>query len=120
MWAVEFRSAPPLAWWVPWAVVALCAASAVPLIAGGLAVARSTGPKPISGGSAGDLFDDLGFRMHPWRFACLVAAVVGFAAFTQGWYAEGDPGSGLVHGSSEVIAVLTCFALLGRRLALGE
>jgi hypothetical protein len=118
VWAVEFRNAPPLAWWVPWAVVALCSVSAVPLIAGGLAVARSSGPESISGGAAGDLFDDLGFRLDPWRFAGLVAAVVGIAAFAQGWYAEGDPGRGLVHGSAEVIAVLTCFALLGRRLAL--
>jgi hypothetical protein len=35
-----------------------------------------------------------------------------------GWYAEGDPGSGLVRGAFEAVALLACFAVLGRTLGL--
>jgi hypothetical protein len=118
VWAAEFRGAPPLASWVPWLIAALCAASVVPLMAGGVAVARSAGPASFEGGPPGDVFDDLGFRIDPWRFAGLVAGTVGVLGFAQGWYAEGDPGTGLIHGGFEAIAVVACFAALGRRLAL--
>jgi len=64
------------------------------------------------------LFDDLGFRMDAWRFALLFAASIGLLGFAGGWIVEGDPGSGVVRGGFEGLAVLLCFVTLGRRLAL--
>jgi hypothetical protein len=55
---------------------------------------------------------------HPWRFAALVATAVGLGSFVAGWYAEGDPGSGIVRGVFESVALLICFACLGRFLGL--
>ena len=60
----------------------------------------------------------LGLPMHPWRFALLIAASVGLLGFAAGWYAEGDPGSGVVRGGFEAVALLVCFAALGRTLGL--
>jgi hypothetical protein len=55
---------------------------------------------------------------HPWRFAVMWAVAVGGVGFAGGWYVEGDPGSGLVRGVFEALALLVCFAVLGRILGL--
>jgi hypothetical protein len=55
---------------------------------------------------------------HPWGFALLCAGVVGLGGSLLGVYAEGDPGSGLVRGAFEAVALLICFAALGRSLGL--
>ena len=127
IFAVDFRNAAPLASWVAPTVLAICGVLAIPLGAASAALVRSAGPQAPPG-PAGDVFDDLApvFRLrplrpfpgHPWRFAFLFAACVGLIGFALGWTAEGDPGSGVVRGGFEGLAVLMCFAALGRRLAL--
>ena len=110
VWSVEFR--------VDAVLLALASASAVALAAGTAAVVRAGRPQAVAGGPAGDVFDDLGFRIDPWRFALLFAAAVAVAGFVAGWVAEGDPGSAVVRAGFEGVAVIACFAVLGRRLAL--
>jgi len=117
------------AWWT-WATVSACVLLAAPLTGAAYAVSSSACPSASPGGGAGDIFDDLGpvarigavrrleLAEHPWRFAGLSALVVGVAAFALGWYAEGDPGSGLVRGIFEAVVLLICFAALGRTLGL--
>jgi hypothetical protein len=110
VWIVEYRQSR-------WLLV-LPVLAAAALGVARVSLARSGRPQARSGGVAGDVFDDLGFRMEPWSFAVLFAAVVGLVGFAGGWVAEGDPGSGVVRGAFEGIAVLGCFAFFGRRLAL--
>ncbi len=110
LWTVEYSAA---GWLLLPAVLA-----AVPLGAGVVALSGASQPQAVAEGPAGDVFDDIGFRMDPWPFALLFALLVGALGFAGGWVAEGDPGSGLVRGAFEAFAVLACFAALGRRLAL--
>jgi hypothetical protein len=126
--AVNFEGT--LAGWWTWGVLATTAALLVPLAAAAYRVSDSGCPAAAPDGTAGDVFDDLGivFRSepvarlrlpeHPWLFAVICAAGVGAAGFLAGWYAEGDPGSGLVRGGFEALALLVCFAALGRLLGL--
>jgi hypothetical protein len=110
VWVVEYRQA---VWLLVFPLVA------VPVLAfAAFAVAQAGETQAVPGGAPGDVFDDLGIRMDPWPFALLFASLVGALAFAAGWVAEGDPGSGLVRGAFEGIAVLACFVALGRRLAL--
>jgi hypothetical protein len=110
LWSVEFRVDP--------ALLGLAALSFLALGIGASAVIRAARPRASAAGPAGDLFDDLGFRMDPWRFALLFAGLITVLGFAGGWAAEGGPGGGVVRGAFEGFAVLACFALLGRRLAL--
>jgi hypothetical protein len=116
-------------WWVA-TTVGACVLLLVPLAGADLLVTRSARPLPAFEGEAGDVFDDLApiirrtpigrldLADHPWPFALLCAAVVGGLAFAAGWYAEGDPGSGLVRGGFEAAAFVISFAALGRKLGL--
>jgi hypothetical protein len=116
-------------WWI-WATVGACALTAAPLAVAGVRLASSSSPVALASGEPGDVFDDLAplfavglvrrlaLPEHPWRFAALAAAVVGLAGLAAGWYGEGDPGSGIVRGGFEAVALLICFALLGRFLGL--
>jgi hypothetical protein len=110
VWSLEFR--------VDAELLALAAVSFFALGVAASAVIRAGRPRAVAAGAAGDLFDDLGFRMDPWRFALLFASAIALLGLAGGWVAEGDPGSGLVRGAFEGVAVLACFAALGRRLAL--
>jgi hypothetical protein len=126
LFALQGELAP---WWT-WATVAACVVLFLPLGVAARAVSGSVCPAAAPGGETGDVFDDLApllrlrpvrqLRLpgHPWRFAVLCAVAVGVAAFAAGWYAEGDPGSGLVRGIFEALALLICFAALGRKLGL--
>ena len=117
------------AWWA-WTTLAVCVVAALPLSAASAAVAHARHPVGAPEGGAGDVFDDFApvFRWtpvrrlelaeHPWRLALLCAAAVFALSLAGGWYAEGDPGSGLVRGGFEAVALVVCFALLGRRLGL--
>ena len=117
------------AWWT-WTVVT---AGPVLLVLLGLAVVgvqRSSELAAAPGGRAGDVFDDLAplFRLgpvgalelpdHPWRFAAACAGAVGLVGFAGGAYLEGGAGPGVVRGGFEAVALLACFALLGRPLGL--
>jgi hypothetical protein len=127
LYAVEFRSAVPLEHWVGPTILGICAALAIPLGGGAIALARARGPEAVPG-PADDVFDDFapvfrlgplrGLPRHPWRFALLFAVGIGLVGFGLGWTVEGDPGSGIFRGAFEGLAVLVCFAALGRPLAL--
>jgi hypothetical protein len=117
------------AWWIVLTVALSCALS-IPVALAGVALVRSAAPEAAPGGRANDVFDDLApvFGLppvrrlelpdHPWRFAILCASAVFVLGLAGGWYAEGDPGSGLVRGGFEAIALLASFAVLGRTLGL--
>jgi hypothetical protein len=121
-----------LAGWWTWTTVAACALLVFPIGAARMRLASSARPVAPAGGTPGDIFDDLAPLLalapirrlelpeHPWRFAALCAAGVGLAAFAAGWVAEGDPASGIVRGGFEALALLGCFALLGRTLGLRQ
>ncbi len=123
-------SAGELAAWWAWTTLALATVSALPLAVAARTLARAGHCASTPEGGAADVFDDLGpvFRWapvrrlelpeHPWRFALLCAAGVFVLGLVGGWYGEGDPGSGIVRGVFEALALLACFALLGRRLGL--
>ncbi len=132
VWAVEFRAQlAPGRGWVANAILVAAAALIVLLTAAAVLVARSTSPVAVTGTADGIVVDELepllrrlgpASRLfdtaHPWRLALAVAGAVGAAALAAGWLGEGDPGSGLVRGVFEAVAVLACFATLGRVLAL--
>jgi hypothetical protein len=104
VWAFEFGEGAP--------GLALGAAGLVPLAVALTALARASGPQAVTGGPAEDVFDDLRLerlRPHPWRFALFVAAVLAVAGLAFG---------GPVQAAFEATALLACFAVLGRPLAL--
>ena len=110
IWIVEYRQA---AWLLVFPLLGL------PVLGvAAMAVHRAGEAQAVSAGAPEDVFDDLGFRLDPWPFAVAFAGIIGLVAFAGGWAVDGDPGSGIVRGGFEGIAVLGCFALLGRRLAL--
>ena len=110
VWVLEYGQA---AWLLVFPLLALAI-----LALAATAVHHAGEPQAVAGGPADDVFDDLGFRLDPWPFAFLVAAVIGLVGFAGGWAVEGDPGSGIVRGGFEAVAVVLCFAALGRPLAL--
>jgi hypothetical protein len=115
VYAHEFR--PALAgWWVTLTYASTIAASSL-LIAATVPTIRAARLRPEIAGAAGDVFDDLGFRLEPWRFASLVAVGVGLAVWVAG-IAQGDPIDGLLRGVLEGLACLGGFAVLGRYLGL--
>ena len=126
--AVDFEGT--MAGWWTWMTVATSAALIAPLAGASYLVSDSACPAAQPGAAPSDVFEELSvvFRLeplvrlrlpeHPWRFATLCASGVGGLAFLGSWYAEGDPGSGLVRGGFETLAVLVCFAALGRVLGL--
>ena len=115
-----------------WATASLAVSASFALAFGVVAAMtlRSTRPRacpderPVE-----DVFDDLApvldrpaFRRlelsaHPWRFAVLVA-VVAAVPVVLGGVADGDPFDGLLRAATEIVAVLGCFAVLGRPLGL--
>ncbi len=104
VWAFEFRDLGP--------ILGACLALAIPLTAGGRMLARSREPHAVVGGEAGDVFEDLRlgrFRAHPWRFALVAAGAAASVGLAVG---------GPVHAAFEAAALLGCFAIFGRRLAL--
>jgi hypothetical protein len=123
-------SAGTLAAWWTWSAAATCAFLLAPLAGASYVVSDSACPAAAPGGPAGDVFDDLGpvlrigplrrlrLEAHPWRFAVISAVAVGLLGVAGGWYAEGDPGSGIVRGAFEAIALVICFAALGKALGL--
>jgi hypothetical protein len=126
--ALDFEGT--MAGWWTWATLATTAVLLMPLATASYRVSDSACPAAAPGGPAGSVFDDLAIVFasepvarlrlpeHPWLFATICAVGVGGAAFLAGWYAEGDPGSGLVRGGFEAIALVVCFAGLGRLLGL--
>ncbi len=104
-----------------WIVVA--SGATLPLLAlSAWRVVIAARPRPLPGGEAGDVFDELArvasLRAHPWLFAGLVAGAAGTLVCISGWSAEGTVADGLVRGIPEALAVLGAYAAFGRVLAL--
>jgi hypothetical protein len=124
LWAVEFRAAISTSR----VLFALSIGLALVLAAGVVGLVRSAQPRAAATGASADVFEDLapifrvgplrGLPAHPWQFAALAAAALGLVSFVVGWLDEGDPAGGVARGGFEAIAVLVCFAALGRLLAL--
>jgi hypothetical protein len=78
---------------------------------------------PFARGSAGDIFEDLGWivpsplRGHPWRFALVVAGAIVVIVAVAG-IVQSDPYDGALRGLADGLACMTGFALLGRYLGL--
>ena len=116
-------------WWVTAAMTASASISVL-LVAAATTSVRSTRPAAIAEGQADDVFDDLvdvlprvpGLRAmrlpgEPSRLAFIVASAAAVGVALSGVVAM-DPLDGLVRGMCEGLAVLGCYAVLGRRLGL--
>jgi hypothetical protein len=115
LYGYEFRTALT-SWWVTFAYVATAGASLL-LLAALVPTVRAARLRPRIAGEAGDVFDDLGFRTDPWRFARVVAAGVGAAVWLAG-IVQGDAIDGLLRGVFEGLVCFGGFAVLGRYLGL--
>jgi hypothetical protein len=116
LYAYEF--APSLAGWWTTSTYVAAACAAVLLAAASAPALRAARLRPQVAGSAGDVYDDLGFGAgDPWRLACWVALAVGAAVWLAG-IVQGDPLDGLLRGAFEAAACLAGFAALGRYLGL--
>jgi len=118
LWAYEFRADV-----TAWPVVIGAASLAFVLAASLVAVRRSSRPRPSPGERAGDVFDDLPMLARLGlergaRLAAATATAVFAAGLLGGWAVEGDPGSGLVRGGFEAVALLACYALFAGPLGL--
>lgn len=78
---------------------------------------------PLAGGSAGDIFEDIGWitppqlRGRPWLLALLVAGAIAVILAAAG-IVQNDPYDGALRGLLDGLACLTGFGLLGRYLGL--
>lgn len=106
-------------WWVG-LTLALAAGSTLALGTAAALVRRSARALTTVPGPPGDVFDDLPFSLHGRHRELLAgtALVVVLASSITGWVAEGDPGSGLVRGGIEGVAIVVCWLALGRALGL--
>ena len=126
--ALDFRR-DLASWWVV-ATVVTSTALLIVLAAVALVGIRSLRPRALAEGTAENVFDDLadvlahvpGLRRvplprEPWRLA-LAVAVAAAAGVAVAGVVGADPLDGLVRAIAEGIAVLSCYAALGRRLGL--
>jgi hypothetical protein len=113
--AIELRDVSA-DWWVVLTVAGTSVAAPL-LVLAGVPAGRAARLRPRIEGEAGDLFDDLGFRVDPWQFALFVALGLGLVVFV-GAAIQGDPFDGLLNGAAEALACLAGFAALGRYLGL--
>ena len=109
-------SADVAAWWVALTLIGTALATPLLLLAA-LPTSSAARLHPRVAGSAGDLFDDLGFRTDPWRFAGLLATGLGLLVFLAA-ARQGDPFEGALNGAAEALACLSGFAVFGRYLGL--
>ena len=109
-------SADVAAWWVALTLIGTALATPLLLLAA-LPTASAVRLHPRVAGSAGDLFDDLGFRTDPWRFAGLLAIGLGLLVLLAAAL-QGDPFDGALNGAAEALACLSGFAVFGRYLGL--
>jgi hypothetical protein len=65
----------------------------------------------------GDLGDDLGVQVDPWRVARLLA-VAFFVVVAAAGAVQSDPFDGLVRAAGEALALLAGFWALGRPIGL--
>ncbi len=113
--AVELRH-DVASWWVGFTLSGTAVAGLLLVLAAGPALG-ATRFRPVVAGSSGDLFDDLGFRTDPWRFARHLAIGLGLVVFLVA-AVQGDPFDGALNGAAEALACLAGFAAFGRYLGL--
>jgi hypothetical protein len=111
--------------WVTFAVV-LAAVGIAALLASLPSIWEATRVRPVAGGEAGDIFDDLGvvagflpafLRGRPWRLAVSVAVAVAFVITLVAVPAQ-DAYDGALRGILDALLCLAGFATLGRYLGL--
>jgi hypothetical protein len=109
-------------WWRRLAV-ASAAAGGCAIVAAVIPLLAAREVSPLTRGSAGDMFDDLGWivppplRGHPWRFALVFAGGIAVVLAVAG-IAQSDPYDGALRGLLDGTACLAAFGLLGRYLGL--
>jgi hypothetical protein len=103
-------------WWFALTLAGTSIAAPL-LVVAGIPLTRASRLRPRIAGEAGDLFDDLGFRTSPWRFATFVAVGLGLVVFVAA-AVQGDPFDGALNGAAEALACLGGFAVFGRFLSL--
>ncbi len=116
-------------WWAVAVLVGGLLLSPV-LVHAGMLIAGAARPAAPPGAVAGDALDDLavllppivpvqrlGLAGHPWRFAGLVAALAAGVVLLAG-VAGSDSLDAVLQAGAEALAVLGCFGLFGKYLAL--
>jgi hypothetical protein len=109
-------------WWTTLAI-SLSGAGILIVVAAAPATLSAARVRPVAGGSAGDVSDDLGplmppqLRGRPWSFALVVAGLVAVGVAVIG-VAQSDPFDGMLRGVADALACLAGFGLLGRFLSL--
>lgn len=110
--AVYAHEAAAASWWTTLVYVSTGVATALLLVAG-IPARRAACVRPLVGGDAGGLADDLGFDVDPRAVAFAAGALVWLAGIVQG-----DPIDGLIRGVFEGLACFGGFLVLGRFLGL--
>jgi hypothetical protein len=108
-----------------WRTLALASAGvgACSIAAAAVPLRRAREVLPLARGSAGDVFEDLGWavppplRGHPWRLALTFAAGIAVLVAVAG-IIQSDPYDGALRGIADGLACLAGFAVLGRYLGL--
>jgi len=118
LYVVDFINVLP-AWWLALSG-SMTALASGGLVAAWRAHARSAATVSLAQGPAGDVFDDLpplrALREHPLRLGALAALTLGTATTLLAWHAEHSLAEGLERGGFEAVALLACFAALGRAI----
>ncbi len=101
-------------------VLALAAIAA--MLAAGVAIVRARRVHGAVPGPSGDLADDVplpaALAARPWALCALVAVAVGGLMTLGAGQAESSLAEGLQRGGAEALAIVACFALLGRVVGL--
>ena len=113
--------------WVTFTIV-VAAVGTAGLLASLPSIWEATRLRPVAGGDAGDIFDDLGefvilvpppLRGRPWRFAVVVSVAVALAITLVAVPAQ-DAFDGAARGIIDALLCMVGFATLGRYLGLWQ
>jgi uncharacterized membrane protein YbhN (UPF0104 family) len=119
---VALEASHAAGWWRALGL-ASAGAGALAIAAAFLPLSSALEVLPLTSGSRGDIFDDLGWltppplRGRPWRLAVIVAAAIA-AVIAAAGVIHSDPYDGLARGLLDGFACLTGFAVLGSYLGL--
>jgi hypothetical protein len=108
--AVFAWSLSPLAW-------ATLGVGSAAVLVGATFVGRASRLLPRGSGEVGDLSDDLGIDVDPWRLAIAIGGAVALCIAVAG-VIQGDPIDGLIRAVGDGFLCLAGFAILGRPLGL--
>jgi hypothetical protein len=118
LYVANFAGVLPIWWLLVSAGLAVAAIAALSLTWRNLA--RGSATVVLTGGDAGDLFDDIAplrrLRDHPLILWLSAALACGGAVTAFEWHAERSLAEGLQRGAFEVVAMSIGFAALGRAI----